>query len=62
MRTFLRGVALVLALLVLAAVALGVRALRLPSRQITVPPAPERAVDAEGVAARLAEAIRIPRS
>ncbi|HEY8493095.1 MAG TPA: M20 family peptidase [Myxococcota bacterium] len=60
MRTLLRGVALVLALLVLVAVALGLRALRLPSRQITAPPAPERTVDAEGVAARLAAAIRIP--
>lgn len=60
MRALLRGVALLVALLVVALVALGLRALRLPSRQIQVAPAPVREVDAEAVAARLAEALRIP--
>lgn len=60
MRTLLRGVGVLVVLLVLALVALGLRALRLPSRQLEVAPAPARAVDADAVAARLAEAIRIP--
>ncbi|MEB2343879.1 MAG: M20 family peptidase [Deltaproteobacteria bacterium] len=59
-RTILRALGLLLSLLVLAAVVLTLRALRLPSRQVSVPPAPARAVDAERVAAHLAEAIRIP--
>ncbi len=40
--------------------ALTLSALRLPSRQIQVPPAPERPVDAELVAQHLAAAIRFP--
>jgi carboxypeptidase PM20D1 len=57
MRRFL-VVSLVAIALFLAALALS--ALRLPSRQISVAPAPVRAVDANEVAARLAAALRIP--
>lgn len=60
MRALLRGAGVLAVLLVLALLALGLRALRLPSRQLAVAPAPARAVDADAVAARLAEAIRIP--
>ena len=59
-RLLLRALGVLLSLLLLALVVLGARALRLPSRQVSVPPAPARAVDADRVAARLAEAIRIP--
>lgn len=59
-RTLARVLGILLSVLVLAVVVLGARALRLPSRQIEVPPAPERAVDAEAVAERLAAALRIP--
>lgn len=60
LRLLARALAVVVAALVLAAVVLGVRALRLPSRQIAVPAAPARDVDAARVAQHLAEAIRIP--
>jgi carboxypeptidase PM20D1 len=46
--------------LTLLALALGLASLRLPSRQIAVEPIPPRAVDAEAVAQRLADAIRVP--
>jgi carboxypeptidase PM20D1 len=46
--------------LALLAAALVLSALRLPSRQIAVEPAPERAVDADAVAQRLAASLRIP--
>lgn len=59
-RTFLRALGLLLSLAVLAGAVMTLRALRLPSRQIAVSPAPPRAVDTERVAAHLAEAIRIP--
>ena len=60
LRPLLRVLGVVVALLLFAAVLLTVRALRLPSRQISVPPAPERTVDADRAARHLAEAIRIP--
>lgn len=60
LRTLVRVLAVLLSALVLAIVVLGARALRLPSRQVSVPPAPARAVDAGQVAQHLAEAIRIP--
>jgi carboxypeptidase PM20D1 len=60
MRTLLRLAALVLSAVALLVALLVVRALRLPSRQIALPPAPARAVDADAAARRLAEAIRIP--
>lgn len=59
-RLLLRALGVALSLLVLALVVMTFRALRLPSRQIAVAPAPARAVDADLVAAHLAEAIRIP--
>lgn len=59
-RTLLRVLGILLSVLLLGAVVLGARALRLPSRQVSVPPAPARAVDAGQVAQHLAEAIRIP--
>jgi len=59
-RFLLRTLGLLLTVLVVGAVVLGARALRLPSRQVPAPPAPARAVDAERVAGHLAEAIRIP--
>lgn len=59
-RTLLRALGVLVSLLVLAVVALGVRALQLPSRQVTAPPAPARTIDAERAARHLAEAIRIP--
>lgn len=59
-RTLWRAAGVLLSVLVLALVVLGARALRLPSRQVTASPAPARAVDADAVAGRLAEAIRIP--
>jgi carboxypeptidase PM20D1 len=57
-RSLLRLLGVVVALLLFVAVLLTVRAVRLPSRQVSVPPAPERAVDADAAARRLAEAIR----
>jgi carboxypeptidase PM20D1 len=59
-RSLLRGLGVALSLLVLIVVVMTFRALRLPSRQVSVPPAPARAIDADRVAAHLAEAIRIP--
>lgn len=59
-RTLLRTLGVLLFALLVAVGGLGFRALQLPSRQVSVPPAPERAVDAERVARHLAEAIRIP--
>ncbi|MCL4686135.1 M20 family peptidase [Myxococcota bacterium] len=58
-RALLRLLGIVLSLAMFAAVLLTVRALRLPSRQITAPPAPVRVVDADAAARRLAAAIRI---
>jgi carboxypeptidase PM20D1 len=52
------GVVLIVLLAFLAALTLS--ALRLPSRQIDVAPAPKRDVDAEAVAQHLAAAIRFP--
>jgi carboxypeptidase PM20D1 len=57
MRRLLLGAVVAAALLVAALV---LSALRLPSRQIAVPPAPPRAVDADAVAQHLAGAVRFP--
>jgi carboxypeptidase PM20D1 len=54
MRLIIRGSVLV----VVAGIALALSALRLPSKQIAVDPAPLRAVDAHRVATHLAEALR----
>ena len=56
----MRKVAAALAVLVLGIAALALSALRLPSRQLAVAPAPQRTIDADAVAQRLAEAIRHP--
>ena len=53
-------VGLLFVALLLFIAALTLAALRLPSRQVQVAPAPERPVDAELVAQHLAEAIRFP--
>lgn len=58
-RSVFRLLAIVFALLLFAAVLMTVRALRLPSRQVSVPPAPVRAVDADAAAQHLAAALRI---
>jgi carboxypeptidase PM20D1 len=57
-RLLLRGLGIAVAAVGLMVVVLTARALRLPSRQIEVPPAPTRAIDGEAAAKRLAEAIR----
>lgn len=54
----MRKLALVLGAIVLFIAALALSALRLPSKQMVVAPAPVRAVDQDAVAQRLAEAIR----
>ena len=59
-RSLLRVLGVVIALLLFVTVLLTVRALRLPSRQVSVPPAPARVVAADIAARHLAEAIRIP--
>lgn len=56
----MRKIAAVLAVLVLGVAALALSALRLPSRQLAVAPAPARSIDADAVAQRLSEAIRFP--
>ncbi len=60
LRNLLRVLGVAVALLLFAAVVLTVRALRLPSRQVSMPPAPVRTVAADVAARHLAEAIRIP--
>ncbi|RIL05928.1 MAG: hypothetical protein DCC71_08630 [Proteobacteria bacterium] len=54
----MRKLAAALGIAVLFLAALALSALRLPSRQVDVAPAPARAVDADAVARRLAESIR----
>jgi carboxypeptidase PM20D1 len=56
----MRKLGIAVLLLALVAAALVLSALRLPSKQVAVAPAPERAVDADAVARRLGEAIRFP--
>lgn len=54
----MRTVLAILAALALFAAALALSALRLPSKQLAVAPAPARTIDADAVAANLAAAIR----
>ncbi len=56
----MRKLAVLVGVLVALVAALVLSALRLPSRQIAVAPAPSRAIDADAVARRLSEAIRFP--